>query len=235
MSNKGDLTIRQAAVVAGFAYLLNPVPYAEFSLMPKLVVSGHIDQTVANISAQSSVLLTAIFCYLACFIGDIVIAWALYFLLAPVNRAVSALAALFRLVYTTVGVVAMFKLVTVYHLVATPDYVKLFGPTELQGNVDLLLRSFRYEWSMSLVIFTLHLFGIAWLVYRSGYLWKFWGPILALDALCLDIVLLRPYLWPQANVDWLFYITFAELVFGLWLLVTGWRMREPTPGTQSSF
>ena len=92
MSNKGDLTIRQAAVVAGFAYLLNPVPYAEFSLMPKLVVSGHIDQTVANISAQSSVLLTAIFCYLTCFIGDIVIAWALYFLLAPVNRAVSALA-----------------------------------------------------------------------------------------------------------------------------------------------
>jgi len=221
------LTLRQAALFAGLGYLLNPIPYAEFSLMPKLVIPGHIDQTVANIGAQPDVLLTAIFCYLINFIGDIVISWALYYLFVPVNRAISLLAALFRLVYTAVGVVAMLKLVTVYRIATSPDYAKLFGPTQLQGNVDLLLRSFRYEWTMSLVIFTVHLFLLAWLVYRSGYLPKVFGPILAVDALCLLGLMLQPYLWPQAEIGWLFILTFAELVFGLWLLVMGWRIREP--------
>jgi hypothetical protein len=41
------LTLRQAALVAGFAYLLNPVSYAEFSVYPKLVAANNSDQTVA--------------------------------------------------------------------------------------------------------------------------------------------------------------------------------------------
>ncbi len=226
MTNQGELTVRQAAVVAGFGYLLNPVPYAEFALMPKLVVAGHIDQTVANIGAHPGMLLAAIFCYLANFIGDIVIAWALYYLFAPVHRALSLLAALFRLVYTAVGVVAFLNLVTVYRLVTTP------GSTQLENNVDLLVRSFRYEWSMSILIFTLHLFLIGWLVWRARYvnLPRVFGPLLALDALCLVVVTLRPYLYPQANVGWVFAIAFLELVFGLWLLVMGWRIRIPDSG-----
>lgn len=221
MMNKGELTIRQAAVIAGAGYLLNPVPYAEFALMPALVVPGHIGETVAHIAAQPGTLLLAIFCYLANFIGDIVIAWALYYLFVPVHRALSLLAAIFRLVYTVVGIVAFLKLVTVYRLVTTP------GGGPIEGEVDLLLRSFRYEWSMSIVIFAVHLILIGWLAYRSGYLWRFWGPILPLDGLCLVAVVLRPYLWPQANVGWLFWLTFAELLFGIYLLVFGWRLREP--------
>jgi hypothetical protein len=44
------LTLRQAALIAGFAYLLMPVTTAEFSIMPKLVVAGNIEQTVQNIA-----------------------------------------------------------------------------------------------------------------------------------------------------------------------------------------
>jgi hypothetical protein len=32
------LTLRQAALIAGFGYLLGPVTYAEFSIYPRLVV-----------------------------------------------------------------------------------------------------------------------------------------------------------------------------------------------------
>ena len=35
------VTLRQAALVAGFAYLLNPVSYAEFSVYPKLVAANN--------------------------------------------------------------------------------------------------------------------------------------------------------------------------------------------------
>lgn len=46
------LTLRQAALIAGFGYLLMPVSYAEFSIMPKLVIPGNIEQTVQNIVAH---------------------------------------------------------------------------------------------------------------------------------------------------------------------------------------
>jgi hypothetical protein len=69
-SNRGaGLTLRQAALIAGFAYLLNPVSYAEFTLYPKLVIPGHIEQTVANIAAHPSLFVAVFFCYLINFIG----------------------------------------------------------------------------------------------------------------------------------------------------------------------
>jgi hypothetical protein len=54
------ITLRQAALVAGFTYLLNPVTYAEY-VYPKLVISGNIAQTVQNISSHGGLFLAAIF------------------------------------------------------------------------------------------------------------------------------------------------------------------------------
>jgi hypothetical protein len=61
------LTLRQAALVAGFGYLLSPVTTAEFSLMPKLVIPGNIEQTVQNITVHQGQFAAAIFCYLITF------------------------------------------------------------------------------------------------------------------------------------------------------------------------
>jgi Domain of unknown function (DUF4386) len=97
-ANHDGMTLRQAALVAGFTYLLNPVTYAEY-VYPKLVISGDAEQTVQNISSHEGAFLAAIFCYFISFIGDVVIAWSLYVLLARVNRSLSLLAALFQLVY----------------------------------------------------------------------------------------------------------------------------------------
>ena len=58
------ISLRAAALIAGLAYLLSPVTYAEFTIMPKLVVAGNASQTVQNISAHSSLFAAAIICYL---------------------------------------------------------------------------------------------------------------------------------------------------------------------------
>jgi hypothetical protein len=147
LPNEG-LTLRQAALIAGFAYLLSPVTTAEFSIMPKLVIPGNIEQTVQNLSARSGHFVAAILCYLITFLEDVVledvvIAWALYVLLAPVNKSLSLLTAWFRLIYTAVALVGWLNLVTVYRLLTRPDYLTLFGTTPLHAQVQLLLRSFR--------------------------------------------------------------------------------------------
>ncbi len=79
------LTLRQAPLIAGFGYLLGPVTYAEFSIYPRLVVAGNIEQTLRNIAAHQGLFSAAILCYLIEFVEDIVIAWALYYLLLPVT------------------------------------------------------------------------------------------------------------------------------------------------------
>jgi len=227
LTNRGDgLTLRQAALIAGFGYLLSPVSYAEFAIYPKLVIPGNIDQTVQNLVGHQGLFLTAIFCYLITFLEDVVIAWALYVLLAPVNRSLSLLTAWFRLVFTAVVVVGWLNLVTVFRLLNTPDYMTLFGPQELHAQVRLLLSSFRYDWSMSLIIFGIHLILLGCLIYRSGYIPRIIGILLVIDGLGWEIDSLQPYLYPNAHLGFIFITFFGELVFMLWLLIRGWKIQE---------
>ncbi|MGA8098071.1 MAG: DUF4386 domain-containing protein, partial [Candidatus Cybelea sp.] len=105
--------------------------------------------------------------------------------------------------------------------------LSLFGPGPLHAQIALLLHSFRYEWSMSLVIFALHLLLVGALIYRSGYLPKWLGVILVINGLGWIIDPLQPYLLPNVNLDFFFVTFFGELIFMLWLLIMGWRIKEP--------
>lgn len=221
------MTLRQAALIAGFGYLLGPVTYAEFSIYPKLVIPTNIEQTVQNIGVHHGLFAAAILCYLVNFIEDIVIAWALYFLLAPVNRALSLLTAWFRLMFTAIALFGMLKLVTVFRLINTPDYAAAFGAGPLRAEVKLLLGTFRDDWSMGLVLFGIHLALLGYLIYRSGYIPRLLGILLVIDGLGWVFDSLRPYLYPNANLRFLFLTFFGEIFLMLWLLIRGWKIPEP--------
>jgi len=220
------LTLRQAALTAGFGYLLMPVALAEYYLYPKVVILGNIEQTSQNIVAHGKVFVAAILCYLITFVLDVVIAWALYILMAPVNRSLSLLAAWYRLMYTAVGLVSVLNLITVFRLLRTPDYLEAFGSVQLHAQVNLLLHSFRYDWSMSLLIFGIHLVLLGYLIYRSTYMPRSIGILLIIDGLGWVIDTLRPYLFPTAQLGFIFITFFGELIFMLWLLIKGWKIQE---------
>ncbi len=238
-ANRGEgLSLRQAALVAGFSYLLGPVTYAEFSIYPKLVIPTNIEQTVQNIAVHQALFAAAILCYLIEFIEDIVIAWALYFLLVPVNRAVSLLTAWFRLIYTAIALFGMLKLVTVFRILNTPDYLATFGSGPLHAEVKLLLGTFRDDWSIGLVLFGIHLVLLGYLIYRSGYMPRFLGVLLVIDGLGWVIDSLQPYLYPNAHLRFLFITFFGEIFLMLWLLIKGWKIQEQSeivePASMSS-
>lgn len=187
----------------------------------------NIEQTVQNISAHGGLFLAAIFGYLITFIEDVVIAWALYILFAPVNRSLSLLTAWFRLLYAAIVLVGWLNLVTVYRFLTTPDYLTAFGSAPLHAQVKLLLNSFRYDWSISLVIFGIHLVLLGYLIYRSAYIPKIIGILLVIDGLGWVIDSLRPYFYPNPPLRFLFVTFFGELIFMLWLSIRGWKIREP--------
>lgn len=221
------LSLRQAAVVAGIAYLLMPVTFAEFYVFPKLLVPGDIGQTVQNISAHGTLFFVAILCHFITLILDVVIAWALYVLLAPVNRVLSLLTAWFRLVYAVMAFDGLRNLVAVWRLVTTPDYLKAFGDQQFHAQVQFLLNSFRQGFSLSLVIFGIHLALLGYLIFQSGYIPKILGILLAIDGLGWIVYCLRPYLYPDAPLGFIPIFGFAELIFPLWLVIRGWKIRAP--------
>jgi uncharacterized membrane protein len=226
-NNDHGLTLRQAALIAAFAYLLMPVTFAEFYINPKILIRGNIEQTVQNIVAHGRLFGVAILCYLITLVLDVVIAWALYILLAPVNRSVSLLTAWFRLIYTAIALFSLLNLTTVYRLLHIPDYLTAFGSGPLHAQVMLLLNSYRYDWSMSLVLFGIHLGLLGFLIYRSAYIPRIIGILLVLDGLGWVITPLQPYLYPNAHLGFFFPFSFVELLLPLWLLIRGWKLQQP--------
>jgi len=222
------ISLRQAALVAGFGLLVMifTAPFAEFYVFSKLVTPGDIEATVQNIRANGGLLLAGIFAYLIVFIFDVIVAWALYVLLIPVNRSLSLLAAWFRLMYTAIALFGMLKLVTVYRLLHTPDYAAIFQPDQLHTQVRFLLKAFRYEWGIGLILFGVHLVLLGYLVFRSGYIPRILGILLVIAGLGWVVHELGPYLLPGADLGFLFITFTLEVVFMFWLLIRGWKIPE---------
>lgn len=225
------MTLRQAALVAGFAgfapLLVGGAPFAEFYVFPKLIVPGATADTVQNILAHRGLFLAGVFALLLTFVVDVILAWALYVLLRPVHRALSLLAAWLRLVYTGLAIVALMHLVSAFRLIDGGAFEKAFGAEVLHAQVEVLIRSFQTEQSLALVLFGLHVELGAYLVFRSGYIPRFVGILLALAGLGYVVYYLGPYLYPHLDLSFLFVTFFGELVFWVWLLVRGWKIPEP--------
>jgi len=221
------LTLRQAALTAGIAYLLMPVTFAEFHVFPTLLVPGHIELTVQNIVAHRTLFVVGMLCHFVTLVLDLIIAWALYVLLLPVNKALSLLTAWFRVVYTLIALVSLFKLATIFRLLTVPYFQTIFGDQQLRAQVQLLLGSFRYEWAMSLVIFGIHLDLVGYLIYRSTYIPKILGVLLVIVGVGWVVYPLKPYLYPNAPFDFIPWAGFGELIFPIWLLIKGWKLKIP--------
>jgi len=224
------ITLRQAALIAGIGILIMAIatPFAELVVYPKLVIPGKIEETAQNILANQGFFLAGMFAYLITFVCDVLVAWALYVLLIPVNRSLSLLTAWFRLVYAVIALFGLSKLVTVFRILSTPDYLTAFGSDQLHAQVRLLLNSFQYEWGMGLVLFGIHLGLLGYLVYRSDYIPRILGILLAIAGLGWVIDSLRPYLYPNVDLGFIMITFFGEVLFMLWLVIRGWKIQDPT-------
>ena len=218
--------LRQAALIAGIAYLLNPVTFAEVYAMPRLVTSDPV-QTIANFSAHPHLFAAALLSYFFSALGDVVIAWSLYVLLAPVHRALALLGALLQLTYAAVWMGAISNLGVLYRLVSVPDYSRHVSAAGLPARAEELLAGFRSGWGLGLILFGLHLVVTGWLMARSTYLPRWLGWLLFVDGGAWVVDNLSVYLYPDAPLGFLKTLFAAELIFMVWLLGWGWRIRTP--------
>jgi len=222
-------SLRTAALIAGLGLLIMVVaaPFAEFFVYPKLVIPDNAAETAKNIMANKTLFISGIFGYLITFICDVLVAWALYVFLKPVNENLSLLTAWFRLVYTVIALVALLNLVTVFRLLNTGDYLTLLGPDQLYVQVNLSLNAFRNGWHFGLLFFGFHLGLVGHLVFRSNYIPRILGVLLIIAGLGYLTSALEPFLFPNINVDFAKFTFYGEPLFMLWLIIKGSRIQEP--------
>jgi hypothetical protein len=220
--------LRSSALVAGFSLLVMVIaaPFVELFAYPKLMVSANAAETVKNITTNKGLFAYVIFGYLLTFICDVIVAWALYILLKPVSATISLLAALFRWTYTFISLIALLNLVTVFRILNTSDYSSVFQPNQLSVQIIYLLKSFKSSWYFGFVFFGIHLGLIGYLVIKSSYIPTILGVLLIITGFGYLLTTLRPYLFPGINVDFAKYTFYGELIFMLWLLIKGWRIKE---------
>jgi hypothetical protein len=224
-----DISLPRAALIAGLAYLMMMVtPFAEFYIFPKLIVTGNFEETTRNIMANEALFRFGIVGYLINFLGDLIAAWALYILLRPVNAGLSLLTALFRLVYTFIGLAALLNLVTILRLLNSAGHPAIFQTDQLYAQVQLCLASFRTSWSFGYIFFGIHLWLLGYLVYRSKYIPRIVGVLLIIAGSGWLVDNLKPFLFPGFTINFTIIIIagLGELAFMFWLLIRGPKMKE---------
>ena len=232
MTNQGtQMSLRKAALVAGLTILSIAfiAPFSELFVYPKLIHPDNAAETIRDITSHKMLFVLAIFGYLLTFAGDIVVSWALYMLVKPVNKSLSLLTAWFRLVFSVIALVALLNLVTVFHLLADSAYQTAFGQTQLYAQIMLCLTTFRSGYHFAIIFFSIHLVLLGYLVLKSGYVPKVMGVLLIVCGLGYLADALQPFLFPDLNLKFITITFFGELVFMLWLLIKGSKLKAPVP------
>lgn len=229
MKNKFEISLGSVARVAGLSLLIMVVaaPFAELYVFPKLIVGSNWEETAKNILANKSLFRTGTLAYLITFICDLLVTWALYFLLKPVSMSLTLLTAWFRLTYTIIALVAFVNLVSILKLVNNPDILAALSSDLLVERIRFSITAFKNGWYFSILFFGIHLGLLGYLVYRSGYIPKILGVLLIISGLGYLANGLKPFMFPDTNIDFAVYTFYGEVIFMLWLLVRGYRIKEP--------
>jgi len=223
------VSLRKAALTAGvgLALMVLIAPFANFYVLPKIIVAGDAAGTAENMLAWEGLFRLGAMSILVVAILDIIIAWGLYVLLKPVNRSLSLLTAWFRIIYATVFAVAIANLFHPLQWVKSPHYLQVFEPGQIHAQVLMSVEAFQKEWNLGLIIFGCHLLVLGFLLYKADYIPRVIGILVVIAGGGYMVNGVIHGLLPDVNLGLLMVTFIGEVVFLFWLLIKGPRLKDP--------
>jgi len=212
---------RFKARMAGVFYLLTFLTGGISSFVGgRLVVSGDAAATGNNILAHQPLFrlgfaadLSVVACYIA-------VTALFYELFKPVSRSVSLLAAFFSLVGCAVqAFICLFHLAPLV-LLGGAQYLSVFKVEQLRALAFMFLEFYGQGFNICFVFFGFYCLLIGYLIFRSTFLPRILGVLMAIGGLGWLTFLSPPlaeYLWPYIAAPGIL----GEGSLTLWLLVMG--------------
>jgi hypothetical protein len=228
---------RRAARVAGFLYLLQMATgvFGQTFVRDQLIVRGDAIKTAQNIVSAERLFRLSIATDLVTYATVIVLIWALYVVLRPVNRNLAVLAVLFRLTENAILCVATVNSLVVLRLLSRVDYLKTFDENQLHSLVMLALSAQGLEMNVGFILLGLGSAVFAYLLLKSRYVPVVLAALGIFSSLVLAIVTLAIIVFPGLGTLGLIYMLpmgIYEVGLGLWLAFKG--IQSPGGSSQKS-
>ena len=214
------------ARVAGLLYLFVIVAgvFAEIFVRGQLVVANDAAATAHNIMAHQLQYRLGFVAELIACLCNIPLALIFYELFKVVNKRVIMVALVFSLLGTAIESVDLLNHLAPLTLLGGGSYLSAIPAEQLQAQAYLSLRLFELGFAICLVFFGFFLLLLGYLIFRSGFLPRIIGVLLAFEGLCYVVNSLTNFLAPGYGAivfSVLAVSAVGEISLCLWLLVMG--------------
>ncbi len=210
---------KKLALIAGVSLLLMAViaAYSYGYVYMTLINKGDYQFTLKNLEAHTGLFISSLVGWALIFILDIIVSWSLLRFFEDEHPIISKLTAIFRYVYCG------FLAVAIVFLAQSLAYLN-----SGQNSPEILwyFNAFEYTWTLGLIPFGIHLFGLSVLCFKSPELMhKIFGWMLLLASLSYLLVHSQKSIYPN---DWSQFerlenvltapMAIGELAFAFWLI-----------------
>ena len=234
---------RRLARIAGGLYLLNIVAgFFAIGLVPaKLVVPGDVVATVHNIQTHELLYRLGLTAHLIPIVSNVVLAVIFYDLFKVVSRRLALLVVFFTLVGTVVECANLLNQF-VPLILLNGHYSPALTTEQLQALAYMPLDLQAIGYDIQQVIYAFYLVVAGYLVFKSTFISRAIGVLLAIGGLSYLTYSFASFLAPEFAAHLVPYIQLpsliAELSLCLWLLVMGvdvqrWNEQAVAAGTHT--
>jgi hypothetical protein len=235
----------KAAKIAGFMFLLIVIGWTLNWIFvdSRLHGAGNVMATANTIMAHEQLFRIGLANELIFSISGMVLAWALYLMLKPVNRNLALLALCWKLMEAAIGTVNVLAAFIVLQILNGKALLTAFKPEQLQDIAGLFFKLRSNGAAIAMLFLGLGFIVFFYLLFKSKYVPRLlagfgvFSYFLIFVNSSVDILVPRnaAALTMVSPVSMIFMtpsIVF-ELTIGLWLLSRGIRVRQPNAGEAS--
>ncbi len=214
------------ARLAGALYLLTTIFGVSAEMLHgKLVLSTNAAATATNVLAHPDLLRLSVAANLlgdACYVA---VTALFYYLFKPVNRRISLVAAFFSLIGCAMGAVSCALDLVPSTLLSAPPFTTIFSVEQSQGLALLFFRAGGQAYRTGMVFFGFYCVLIGYLAFRSRFMPRVIGLLMALAG-----VAWLTFLWPPLAMSLASVLMLTGLIgegsIMLWLLLMGVNLKR---------
>jgi hypothetical protein len=228
MTDRGvEASPQSCARFGGVLYLIIIVlgTFNEGFVRNRIVVSGDAAATANNIKSMESLWRFGIAAELFMLTCAVALTLIFFVLLRPVSKDLALLAVFFNLVSIAVEAAVQMNLLQALFPLGKAEYLRAFKPEQLYALASLSVRAHGYGFGLALIFFGCVCLILGYLIFRSGYLPRAVGVLMAIAGLCYLInsfaLLAAPDFADRIFPAILVPAFIGEASLCLWLLVMG--------------
>ena len=223
-SYKGGMSIQKLIKLAGVLFLLTIVAgfFGEMYVPMKIIVPNDAAKTADNLRTFDSLFRLGFASYLVEALCDVTLAWIFYVLLKPVQKHVALLAAFFGLVSTALFGFAQMILFSSTLVLRDAAYLNSFSPDQRNTLALLAVKTYGLGGGLFMCFYGVPSLLRGVLIFRSGYLPRVLGVLLALAGIGFIAKNVLLVLMPAYSSDFLLLPMFLSVVsMAVWFLIKG--------------